>query len=546
MKKLLFFTIAIILVLIIGVLFGCGEPAATTPAATTPAATTPAATTPAATTPAATTPAATTPAATTPAATEAKKYGGTLKWADAMGITSVGWIGSGMFPHGGPFQKIFFDNFMRADPAGNLSPELATKWEVAPDKTSITLTLRQGVKFHDGSDWNATVAKWNIDTCKENNRQGWTYVTSVDVVDDYTIRINMSTYYNTILNTLANTSVISKAAYDEHGEQWLLTHAVGTGPFKFDSYTPDVRVRGVRNDDYWGGKPYLDAVEVYWIMDPTTRAAAFEAGEMDVISADLSKAEYDLKQKGFDVVANMVSIYCLFPDSKNADSPFSSQKVRDAVYGIIDREALTSSLGYGWWTPSNQLGLPFMSNYIKDLPARKYTPDQAKQLLAEAGYPDGFKCKLLVDAFVSDRDAITAIQGYLSQIGITTEIEMMDMGTSATYATKGWNNGLFGAARTFSGGINGMLTDLSRDGAWWVSMDKTDEYDKLYRAALTAKEYDPALSQKAVRYLFDNVTFIPVYTMQRGAVVQPYVHDTGFMTQANFWYWDPAKAWMSK
>jgi ABC-type transport system substrate-binding protein len=527
MKRLLFFTLAIILVLISGVLFGCGEPAATTPAATTPAATTPAPTTPAPTTP-------------TP------KYGGTLKLADAMGPISIGWIGHPMFPHGGPFQKIFYDNLLKSDPEGNLSPDLATKWEITPDKKSITLTLRKGVKFHDGSDWNATVAKWNIDTCIKNNRQGWTNVTSVDVLDDYNIRINMSTYANTIFTTLANTSVISKAAYDEHGEQWLLTHAVGTGPFKFESLTPDVMVKGVRNDDYWGGKPYLDAVEVYWIMDPTTRAAAFEKGEMDAIMADLSKAEYDLKQKGYRVEGRLVSVYCLFPDSKNADSPFSKQKVRDAVYGIIDRDSLTKSLGYGWWTPSNQLCLPFMSAYIKDLPARSYTPDQAKQLLAEAGYADGFKAKLYADAFVSDRDAITAMQGYLSKIGITLDIEMMDMGTSATYATKGWNNGLFGAARTFWGNLNGMLTDLSVDSTWWVSMVKTDEYDKLYRASLTSMEYDPALAQKATRYLFDNVTFIPVYTMQRGAVVQPFVHDTGFLSQANFWYWEPAKAWLSK
>ena len=526
MKKLLFFTLAIILVLTSSVLFGCGEPATTTPEATTPATTT--------------------PEATTTPTTETSKYGGTLRIADAMGVTSVGWIGHPMFPHGGPYKKIFFDNFLKADPGGNLSGDLATKWEVSSDKTSVTLTLREGVKFHDGSDWNATVAKWNIDTCIENNVQGWAYVTSVDIVDDYTIRLNMSTYYNTILNSLANTSVISKAAYDEHGEEWLLTHAVGTGPFKFDSFTPDVSVRGVRNDDYWGGKPYLDAVEVYWIMDHPTRGAAFEAGEVDLISADLSKVEYDLQQKGFEVVAGMVSLYCLFPDSKNADSPFSKKEVRDAVFGIIDRESLTSSLGYGWWTPGNQLCLPHMSAYITDLPDRKYTAEEAKQMLADAGYPDGFTCNFLVDAFVSDRDAVTAMQGYLDQIGITMEIEMMDMGTSATYATQGWNNGLFGAARTFSGGINGMLTDLSRDGAWWVSMDKTDEYDELYRASLTAKEYDPALAQKAIRYLFDEITFIPVYTMQRGAVVQPYVHDTGYMSQANFWYWEPAKAWISK
>jgi hypothetical protein len=105
---------------------------------------------------------------------------------------------------------------------------------------------------------------------------------------------------------------------------------------------------------------------------------------------------------------------------------------------------------------------------------------------------------------------------------------------------------LFGAARTFWGNVNGILADLSVDSAWWVSMDKTDEYDKLYRESLTSEEFDPALAQKAIRYLFDEVVFIPVYTMQRGAVIQPYVHDTGFLSQTNFWLWNPAKAWLSK
>jgi peptide/nickel transport system substrate-binding protein len=473
------------------------------------------------------------------------QYGGTLKLADAISPVSIGWTGSFMFLNGGPVVSVFFDSILKADNKGKIMPNLATQWEVAPDKKSLTLTLRKGVKFHDGSDWNATVAKWNLDVVIANNIGDWGRVTSVDILDDYKIKLNLSDYANTIFITLAQTFVISKAAYDQYGDKWMLTHAVGTGPFKFESFTPDVVVKGVRFDDYWGGKPYLDAVEIHVIPDPTTRGAAFEKGEMDIINADLSKVEYDLQKKGFDVVKNMIGIYCIIPDSKNSDSPFSKQKVREAVFNAIDRESLTKSLGYGWWTPSYQFCLPGLDAYINNLPA-KYNLDKAKQLMSEAGYPNGFKCKFLVDAFVSDRDAVTAIQGYLSKINITMDVEMMDMGTSATYSTKGWNNGLYGAARSISGNVNAILQNLSSSSAWWVSMEKNAEYDKLYTDAVTSVDYDPVLAQKVIQYLFDNTTVIPVYTMNRGAVVHPNVHDTGLYDQQNFWFWSPAKAWLSK
>jgi hypothetical protein len=147
---------------------------------------------------------------------------------------------------------------------------------------------------------------------------------------------------------------------------------------------------------------------------------------------------------------------------------------------------------------------------------------------------------------VSDKDAVAAMQGFLSKINIKTEVQMMDMGTSATYSTKGWNNGLYGVARVVQGNLNNILQNFSSSSPWWVSMDKTAEYDKLYQDSVTAKEYDPALAQKVVQYIYDNTTFIPVYTMNRGAVVHPNVRDTGFYAQQNFWFWNPAKAWLSK
>jgi peptide/nickel transport system substrate-binding protein len=534
MKKLLFGGILALLLICVVSLLACTSTTSPTSSITsTPPQTS--------TSAASTTPASTTPAAATP------KFGGTLRIGDSSSPVNAGWTADPIFGIGGPFQTVFFDTIIKEDVQGNIRQNLATQWEVSPDQKSLTLTFRKGVKFHDGSDFNATVAKWNIDILIAAKNSNYTTVSSVDVVDDYTIRLNMSKWANTIYDALAQTFIISKAAYDKNGEDYMRKNSVGTGPFKFSSWEPNVSIKGVRFDDYWGGKPYLDAIEINTIIDPTTRANAFEAKDQDIIGGDLSKAEYDLKQKGFEVLNGYISVYCLIPDSKNADSPYANVKVRQAVSYAIDRDAIVKSLGYGWWSSVNQFALPGSTAYISSIPANPYSQDKAQQLMTEAGYPTGFTSSIIVDTFVSNKDAVTAMQGFLSKIGIKVDLNMADMGTSMTYMTQGWHNALFGAARAgIIGNINSGLANWTPDSPWHSSLLKTPEFIQLYTDSLTAKQYDPALAKKAVQYLYDNTTIIPIYAVSRGDVLQPYVHDTGFYTQNNFWYWTPSKTWMSK
>jgi peptide/nickel transport system substrate-binding protein len=476
------------------------------------------------------------------------KSGGTLRLADAIGPHNVGWPGDTMFGIAGPFQTVFFDPILKEDAQGNIKANLATQWQLASDMKSLTLTLRKGVKFHDGSDWNATSCKFNIDLfIKAKTVAAYANVSSVDIIDDYTVRLNLTSFVNTIYDGLASTLVISKVAYDKNGQDYMTTHAVGTGPFKMDNFTPDVSVKGVRFDDYWGGKPYLDAIELTTITDATTRASAFEAGSEDIAGGDLSKTEYDLKQKGFQVINGYISIYCLIPDSKNTDSPFANLKVRQAVNYAIDRDAIVKSLGYGWWAAVNQFALPGSPTYISDIPANPYNVDKAKQLLTEAGYPNGFSSTIIVDTYVSNRDAVTAMQGFLGKVGIKVDLNMAEMGPAVGYMVDGWHNALFGAARAgLIGNVNSGLANWSNDSTWHSSLLKTTEYSQLYQASLASKQFDPAQSKKAIQYLYDNTTVIPIYAVTRGWVIKPYVHDTGFFTQQNFWYWEPGKTWLSK
>ena len=127
------------------------------------------------------------------------------------------------------------ENLISVDMKGNIIPKLAVSWEVAPDGSMI-LGLRKGVKFHDGSDFNAKVAKWNLDLQIEAKKT--TNWTSVDIIDDYTIRINVVEYKNTLLTGLASgiTQMVSKEYVEKNGVEAARWHPVGTGPFMFDSY----------------------------------------------------------------------------------------------------------------------------------------------------------------------------------------------------------------------------------------------------------------------------------------------------------------------
>jgi peptide/nickel transport system substrate-binding protein len=480
--------------------------------------------------------------------------GGTLREGEAVFPSAgVGWQAEVRPFMSTPLVPPFFDALITGDDKGNFSPNLATKWDIASDLSSITMTIRQGVKFHDGSDLNSAVVKWNLDQLINAKISDYASCSSAEVIDPYTVKLNVKSYNNTLIDTLASTYIVSKATYDAHGGgkeaiEWMRWNPVGTGPFKFASYTPNVSIKGVKFNDYWQkGKPYLDAIEIYYISDPMTKSASFQAGELDVIDQSLSRVEYELQQKGFEVIKNYCLIFTLAPDNKNSDSPLSNLKVRQAIDYAIDRDSLVKNLGYGFWKTTYQNAVPGSSSYINDLPARAYNPEKAKQLLAEAGFTSGFKLSLIANTSVVDSNLMTAIQGFLSKVNINAELNMVDAGAYTTFNQKGWTNGLIASG-------NRMDTNVHRNLAMgWIqnsntnfSVLKTNEFQGLYDASVTAKNFDPVLMQKIVRYISDNAMFFPLLCQSQGVVQKPFVHDTGFMTKLNITQWNPANAWISK
>jgi peptide/nickel transport system substrate-binding protein len=503
---------------------------------------------------AATTATASITAATPTTSSAAPKYGGTLKYADPFFPDSnLGWTSDPRW--GGMSSYLFLEPLLKTDANGVVSPWLATKWEVAQDLKSLTLTLRQGVKFHDGSDFNAAIAKWNIDNFITAKAGDFVFVSSVDIVDNSTIKLNLTQFSNSILTTLSDRYfMISKAAYDAHGgnkdtENWMRQNPVGTGPFKLSSFRPSVSVKGVKFDGYWQkGMPYLDSIEGISVADPMTRSMALQAGDVDMIAGDLTKVEYDLSQKGgyLPIDKFYLALLCLMPDSKNPNSPLSNLKVRQAIDYAIDRESIVKTLGYGFWVATQQYAIPGSRNYATDITPRNYNVDKAKQLLAEAGYPNGFSTQILCVTGTTNKDALTSIQSDLSQVGIKAELKWTDQVTATTTNQKGWD-GFIANPKPLNANMNIVFsTNFSQKSFLNVSLLKTNEFEALFNASATSPNYDPVLIQKVIKYMYDNVELNCVYAVSHGYVMRPYLHDLGVNNQANGMAWTPATAWMSK
>jgi peptide/nickel transport system substrate-binding protein len=519
-RLLLIMIIAIFAVGMISV--SCGEPSPTPTPTATPTASAPSTPAPAQSTPAPA-PSTTTPAPTTPPPATVDKYGGTLIRplnVDAGPIgyppESTGISGIAALPA--------LESFARYRTGSVLEPRLATAWDVAPDGASITLTLRQGVKFHDGTDFNADAAKWNIDKNIEAGKI--TDVESVDVLGEYKIRANIKEYTNLVLENVVRIQVISPTAFDKNGIEWARFNPVGTGPFIFVSYVRDSKIVYKKNPDYWDkGKPYLDGYVFVILPDEMVRKIAFENGEIHTIRA-LGLTAQELQQKGFESLSMAGGTYILMPDSANPDSPLANKQVRLAISHAINREALANALGFGFIRPAYQI-YPGFSAAIPNIEKQLYDQDKARALLAEAGYPDGFKTSIYCFLQVIPKEYISTIASMLNEVGIETTAEFPEMGRYMQLYLEGWE-GMMGHALYATTNLNYPM-QFYFGGIGLKSLQIPPGFEEAMAASLHSNEYDPLKMRALLQVIYDDVMMIPYVEETAIEFIYPGVHDTGLM-----------------
>jgi peptide/nickel transport system substrate-binding protein len=481
------------------------------------------------------------------------QYGGVQKIID---------VSEGAQPLGSPWDVRGIDSklihpviesLLREDINGGYHPWLATGWKIDQAKNTITVSIRKSVKFHDGTDFNAKVAKWCLDRAIEAKQvKGFL---SVDVVDDYTIRINCDKYQNNFLNLLASTyggAMVSQAAYEKKGKEWAMWNPVGTGPFKFVSYERGSRLKFTKWEGYWQkGKPYLDGMEYIFIRDPMTQQAAMRASgdeKVQVLCVTSGEQAAMMKAQGFEVLTMPIGPVSLIPDSKNPESPLSNKKVRQAVSYAIDREAIVKARGFGFWKAANQIPSPGNLGYAKDSEFGRYDPKKAKQLLSEAGYPNGFKIKIIVMPAMVDRDAMVAVQRFLGEVGIQVELEFPDGGGYSALRWKdGWRN-------AFLAQHTRMLatTNISYNFYWQTvtghmpSLKRPEGLVDKINASLRTLAPEDAKMQELTRMQIEDAMIIPIYYVFEMYVVQPNVRDTGYCEWSATTTNTPERTWLSK
>ncbi len=447
---------------------------------------------------------------------------------------------------GALFMDAITDRFLAVDNVGRMVPHLIESWEFSKDGLQVTLHLRKGIKFHDGSDFNAEAAKWNLLKAREY-KGTLNGITTIDVINEHTILVNLKSYDNIFLSYLAWSSgfVHSPTAYKKYGEEYTMVHPVGTGPFKFVSYQQDVNLVVERFDGYWmETKPYLDRMEMIYVEDLAKAVYMLKKGEVDVVLNINAASAAALKAEGFTVTELPWTMKELLPDSLNSDSVFADKRVRQALEYAIDRPAIVKTLGHGYF-PLTQLATKDVYGYNPEIKGRPYNPEKARQLLVAAGYPHGFKTKLIGGDATDLEKVFTEIQRYLADVGIKAEIEIADAALWKAYkANKPWHNALiyrsFAADPTFSA----SLIDLHSKKEYGQT-SVLRNFDHLIDAVLQARDQPTMVkaAQRVVKHIYDEAITIPILQDSSIVATGSKVHGHGFFGD-HIAHWTPWKAWI--
>ncbi len=484
------------------------------------------------TAPAGNTPAAIVPAPTTAPAVIKPKYGGKLTW--ALNNDPVNLIPFGAISTSNQWGKEFmYDSLVEWDKDLNVKPALAESWTTPDDKTWVW-KLRQGVKFHDGSEVTAEDVKYSIELQAKPPPPGITIaqypsIVSVDVVDKYTVKFNMKGPDPTVLGYLAwarYSGIIPKGAYDKWN---LVTTGIGTGPFKLVEYVANDRVVYTKYKDFWKKDlPYLDDLVLKVLPDENSAVAALRAGQIDGcrVTPDTARS---LKND-----PNLVILKGLFSAPrqlqltiKGDGKPWNKKQVRQAMNKAINRQEITDKVysgeavltgpippGYGdWFIKSEELAASFY----------KYDLDGAKKLMADAGFANGFEITLYTISQPIEYTQIGEIvKEQLKKIGIEVKLIAEEIGPFA----KRNGEGTFDFCSTGRGmrhDPTGFINEYGRPttgsaAIWFNKGDgwKNDEAIKLYDQCVV--ELDSAKRHQQVRRIQE----IALDEYPHFTTVQPY------------------------
>lgn len=368
--------------------------------------------------------------------------GGELVIAKSAEAVSLDPAGSNDVPSS-DVQENIYESLTQLDEDLNVQPKLAESWDAVEDDV-WEFKLREGVTFHDGSEFNAEVVKVNIERILDDKVTSprkflFEMVSDIEVVDDYTVRFTTEYPFAPLPAHLAHSGgamvsldIIEQdyAAIEDGKDPGSVVNEnpIGTGYFVFDEWKSGESIRLVRNEDYWGDNALLDSVLFKVVSEDLTRVAELETGDSHVADP-LSPSDFDqIDQTDGASVQTQSSVSLSYIGFNMDKEPFDDVRVRQAISMAIDKEQIIDGIYEGFGIPAIGPIPPDVFGFDDSVSGLDYDIEKAKELLADAGYPDGFETTIWTNDSRERIDTAVNLQSQLKDIGIEVKVEEIEWG----------------------------------------------------------------------------------------------------------------------
>ncbi len=408
-----------------------------------------------------------------------------------------------------------FDGLLRRDAQGNLLPALATSFE----RTAIDqweFTLRQGVRFHNGNAFDAEDVKFSLERLKEDfsefNFFG-SMITEVQILDPFKVRVVTDGSVPFFANNMHQIFILDKESSESRSLEDIAQNPIGTGAYRFVDWVQGDFVDLEANEGYWGGAPAVKRVRHQIIEDDSTRFSALVSGDADLVQNLPTQFASRLDGNQSLRVATREGRQLIFFSPRVVDTPFSDLRVRQAVYHALDSQLIIDTALDGFATPGAQIPDSPTVGHNPDIERLPFDPERARQLLRDAGFPDGFDLTVdvLNDQFVNPVSVGESTAQLLQSIGINAQVRarpgsLFFDDPDKEFFIVGWFDGAFDFGRTAG---NLLVT-----GAFFNdSQYSNPEFDSLIEQAnntLDTGERERLL-QRANKLAMDDVALVPLH-----------------------------------
>jgi peptide/nickel transport system substrate-binding protein len=416
-----------------------------------------------------------------------------------------------------------YDSLVWLNDENDIEPALAESWDISEDGTEYTFYLREGVNFHNGEPFNADAVVFSWERAKDGGFEysdQWQEASAVEKIDDYTVKITTPEPNALFFSILADAwAMIPPGYFEEVGQAGFDEAPVGTGPYKFVEWVKGDHITFEANLDYWRGAPKIQTVIFRPIPESATRVAAIQTGEVDIVTRlSAEEAQSLLGAPNVTVIKYPVTreFYVAFNNmTTGVGQPTEDPLVRQAMNYAVDVDAIIDALFDGFAAPSTGFIATGELGYGAVEPFG-YDPERAMELLAEAGYADGFAMDMAcpAGAYTNFEEVCEAIVGYLGDVGIDVSLEIMESGQYWDLEAVKELPPLFGDSWSALGGeafrrLTGALMGADAAYSSWSDPEIIDRLNQI--KATVDREERKQLYEDLQVYMQENPPFIYLY-----------------------------------